>query len=148
MDVLILNGPNLNLLGQRESEHYGQLTLPEIEQRLRQVGDELSLTLSFKQSNHEGELIDPLQAARTTFDGVLINPGGLTHTSISLRDAITAIDLPTVEVHLSNIFARESFRHEMVTTEACAGVVAGFGWRSYLLGLYALRDLLQSSEEG
>ena len=147
MNVLILNGPNLNLLGQREKEHYGELTLQDIEARLRQAADEMGLSLSFIQSNHEGELIDALHSARNQFDGVLINPGGLTHSSISLRDAITAISLPTVEIHLSNIFARESFRQEMVTTGACAGLVAGFGWRSYLAGLYALKDMLRPSDD-
>ncbi len=142
MKILVLHGPNLNLLGRREPEIYGSLTLDEINTRLTGLGETLGAEIVCEQSNHEGALIDALHAAREWADGVVFNPGGYTHTSIALRDAVTAIGIPVVEVHLSNVEAREEFRHRSLISPVCAGKVSGFGWRSYALGLRALVDLL------
>jgi 3-dehydroquinate dehydratase-2 len=143
--VLVLNGPNLNLLGTREPDVYGATTLDDIELGLADLAKKLGASVECRQSNQEGQLIDWLHDARDTFDGVLINPGGLTHTSVSLRDGITAAGLPTVEVHISNTQARESFRHESVTAAVCIGSVIGFGKNSYALGLRALIDYLNAA---
>ncbi len=144
--VLVLHGPNLNLLGQREPEVYGRLTLAEIDQRLITAGKELSLEVHSFQANSEGALIDKLHEAQTWAAGVVFNPGGYTHTSVALRDAVSGIGLPVIEVHLSNIHRREEFRRRSMIAPACLGSIAGFGWRSYWLGLLALNSHLNQSE--
>jgi len=136
--VLVLHGPNLNLLGTREPEVYGSLTLAEIEGRIRERAQQLAVDVEFAQSNAEGVLIDRIQSARGSFDAIVVNPGGYSHTSVALRDAIAAVAVPTVEVHLSNPSAREDFRKVDLVAGACVGVVAGFGWRSYVMALEAL----------
>ncbi len=140
--ILVLHGPNLNLLGTREPEVYGRFTLAEINAQLEQLAAQRGATLRILQSNHEGALIDAIHDARGWAHGILINPGAFTHTSIALRDAISAVSLPTVEVHLSNIHRRESFRQHSYISGVALGVVIGFGWRSYVLGLSALLDHL------
>jgi 3-dehydroquinate dehydratase-2 len=142
MKILILHGPNLNLLGTREPEVYGSMTLDDINHKLIELGKEVGAEITCIQSNHEGALIDALHDARTSMDGVVFNPGGYTHTSIALRDAISAIQIPVVEVHLSNVYAREEFRHVSMISAVCKGKIVGLGWRSYTLGLRAVVDLV------
>ena len=143
MKILILHGPNLNLLGTREPEVYGSLTLDDINSKLIELGRELNAEIKCLHSNHEGALIDALQDARVWAGGVVFNPGGYTHTSIALRDAISAIQIPVIEVHLSNIYAREEFRHKSFISGVCKGKITGLGWHSYSLGLRALIEILE-----
>ena len=141
--ILLLNGPNLNLLGNREPETYGTLTLEQINQKVRALAKELELEVEIRQSNHEGELITWIQEAPKQFGAIVINPAAYTHTSIGMRDAISAVGIPTVEVHLSNIHKREPFRHHSHIAEAAVGQIAGFGAESYLLGIRAAAELIQ-----
>jgi 3-dehydroquinate dehydratase-2 len=140
MKILVLHGPNLNLLGIREPEVYGSMTLEDIDEKLVELGKSLGADVKCLQSNHEGGLIDALHDSREWADGVVFNPGGFTHTSIALRDAIAAIGIPVVEVHLSNVYSREEFRHHSLVSAVCKGKVVGFGWKSYALGLRAILE--------
>jgi len=141
MKVLFLNGPNLNLLGQREPEVYGRATLPDIEAKVRERASSLGVEVDFRQSNLEGELVDWIQQAKGKFDVIVLNAAAYTHTSIALRDAITAVGIPTIEIHLSNIHAREKFRKKSLIAPVCWGQIAGFGQKSYLLALEASVDV-------
>lgn len=138
MNILIVNGPNLNLLGTREPDVYGSMTLSGLIERLQAFASEHDIVIRDFQSNSEGGLIDALHDARGWADGIVINPGGYTHTSIALRDAITSVDIPTIEVHISNVHARESFRHVSMTAGACLGQISGLGWIGYQLAMQAL----------
>ena len=138
MRILVLHGPNLNLLGEREPEVYGRTTLAEIDARLRKLGADSGVAVESFQSNHEGALIDRIHAARKDCDGIVINPGGLTHTSVSLRDALVAFAKPVIEVHLSNVHARERFRRHSLVSGVALGSISGLGAHGYELALQAL----------
>lgn len=138
MKVLFLNGPNLNLLGTREPEVYGRMTLADIEAKVRERAAQLKTEIDFRQSNQEGELVSWIQQAKGNFDAIVINAAAYTHTSVALRDAIAAVGVPTIEIHLSNIHAREEFRHKSLIAPVCVGQICGFGAKSYILGLEAL----------
>jgi len=141
--ILVIHGPNLNLLGQREPKIYGKATLKEINEGLKKVAKKEKVSLTIKQSNHEGEIVDLIAAARNKFSAILINPAAYTHTSVAIRDAIAAAGILTIEVHLSNIYAREEFRHKSLISPVASGTILGFGGKSYYLGLEALLDLLK-----
>jgi len=145
--ILVLHGPNLNLIGQREPEIYGSMTLAEIDQRLVAEGEKLGVEVRSFQSNGEGDLIDALQEARDWASGVIFNPAGYTHTSVALRDAVAAVNIPVVEVHISNVYARERFRHESLISPVSMGRITGFGWRSYLLALQALGWMIEEDDQ-
>ncbi|MFC1698944.1 type II 3-dehydroquinate dehydratase [Candidatus Omnitrophota bacterium] len=141
--ILIIHGPNLNLLGQRQPKVYGKFSLAQINKQLRNLARKEKVTLEIIQSNHEGEIVQAIGATKNNYDALLINPAAYTHTSVAIRDAIEAVKLPTVEVHLSNIFAREKFRQTSLIAPVAAGQVSGFGIDSYLLGLQALLGLVR-----
>ena len=145
LNILVINGPNINLLGTREPEVYGSETLADLEAQLSKRAASLNASVSFIQSNHEGSMVDALHGARGVQNGVIMNAGAYTHTSIALRDAISGIDLPCIEVHISNVHARESFRHHSMIAPVCKGVIAGFGLFGYTLALEALVEHLGQS---
>ena len=143
--LLLINGPNLNLLGIRESDYYGKSTLAEIEERLQNEAEGMQLELACFQSNHEGVIVDRIHQARDRESGIIINPGAFTHTSIALRDAFAAVAIPFIEIHVSNITARESFRRHSYLSDLASGVILGLGVNGYSLALRAMRDLLQKN---
>ena len=144
ISVLVVNGPNLNLLGIREPQTYGSTTLTQINHNLQQEAQSLQVSLSCLQSNHEGALVDAIHQAQGKHQGIIINAGAYTHTSVAIRDALAGVDIPTVEVHLSNIYRREEFRHHSYIAPIAIGQISGFGANSYILGLQALVSYLQS----
>ena len=144
MKILYLNGPNLNLLGQREPEVYGRFTLSEIEAKVRERGKQTGAEVDFRQTNLEGELIAWIQQAKGKFDVIVLNAAGYTHTSIALRDAISAVGIPTIEIHLSNVHAREEFRQKSLIAPVCCGQISGFGAASYVLALEAASNVIGS----
>jgi 3-dehydroquinate dehydratase II len=146
MKILFLNGPNLNLLGQREPEIYGHTTLADIEAEVRERAAELMVEIDFRQSNLEGELVGWIQEAKGKFHAIVINAAAYTHTSIALRDAIAAGGVPTIEIHLSNVHAREEFRHKSLIAPVCRGQITGFGQKSYVLGLEAAIDVKENKK--
>ncbi len=141
--ILVIHGPNLNLLGTREPEIYGKMTLKEINANLNQYAKSKKISLKIVQTNWEGEIIDLIQKARGKFDGIIINPGAFTHYSIAIYDTILAAGIPTIEVHLSNIYQREKFRRKSVIAPACVGQITGFGWRSYIMAIDALNGFFR-----
>ena len=145
MKILLINGANLNMLGSREPEKYGSTTLKDIESAVIQRGDELGTQVDVWQSNHEGEIVDKIQSAKGVYDGILINAGGYTHTSVVIRDAIASVQIPTVEIHMTNIHAREEFRHTSLISGVCIAQVVGFKELSYTLALEGLVNYLKNS---
>ena len=146
MNILLINGPNLNLLGTREPEIYGNKTLNDIEKDLTKVAEKKDINLEFFQSNHEGEIVDKIQDSVKSINGILINAGAFTHTSISIRDALIGSKIPFVELHISNIFSREEFRKESFLTDKAIGIISGFGITSYFLGLEGIVEFLSSKK--
>lgn len=141
--ILVINGPNLNLLGKREKEIYGGMTLDWINKKLEEVAKDYNFSLTFFQSNSEGEIIDKIQEGEN-YDGIIINPGGYSHTSIAILDAIKSIKTPVIEVHISNIFTREDFRHNLITAKGAKGIISGLGYIGYLAALYSFHYILRS----
>lgn len=136
--ILIINGPNLNLLGEREPEIYGKMTLKEIEEKIKEFALQKGVRTEWFQSNHEGEIIEKIHKAKGQFDGIIINPAALSYTSYSILDALNAVNISCIEVHLSNIFNREDFRKNTITASACLGIISGFSWKAYLYALFYL----------
>ena len=137
--ICLIHGPNINFTGIREKGVYGTLTFDEINDEIRKKADELDFEVEIFQSNHEGAIIDKIQACYGSKDGIIINPGAYTHYSYAIRDALASVDMPVIEVHMSNIHKREEFRHTSVTVPVCVGQMCGFGWRGYFLALYAMK---------
>lgn len=145
-NILVIHGPNLNLLGTREKEIYGSASLTDINKSLKKVADTEKIKISFFQSNVEGDIVQKVQDSKKNFDGIVMNPAAYTHTSVAIRDAILATEIPTVEVHLSNVYQRESFRHHSYIAPAAIGQISGFGAYSYVLGVYALLSYLDERQ--
>ncbi len=144
--ILVIHGPNLNLLGQREPDVYGSVTIRQSNDRLKKVAKTNKVAIDFFQSNHEGEIVSKIGAAKGTYQAILMNPAAYTHTSVAIRDAVSAVDVPVIEVHLSNIYAREEFRHHSLIAPVVKGQISGFGAQSYELGLLAALSVLQDTQ--
>lgn len=147
MKILVINGVNMNMLGIREPEKYGSVTLKDLEKELYSLSFELGIDIETYQSNHEGEIVEKIQQAKDEFSGIIINAGAYTHTSIAIRDAIASVNIPTVEVHMTNIYAREEFRHKSYLSAVCKGQIAGFGIDSYKLALRALKNIISETHQ-
>ena len=147
MKILIINGVNMNMLGVREPEKYGSITLNDLEKELYAYSFELGIDIDTFQSNHEGEIVEKIHSAIEKFDGIVINAGAYTHTSVAIRDAIASVNIPAVEVHMTNIFSREEFRHHSYLAPVCKGQISGFGINSYKLGLTALKDIISETHQ-
>lgn len=145
MKILVINGVNMNMLGSRETEKYGTMTLKDLEKDLYAFSFELGIDIETFQSNFEGEIVEKIHSAKDNFDGIVINAGAYTHTSVAIRDAISAVDIPTVEVHMTNIYKREEFRHHSYMAPVCIGQISGFGADSYKLGLKAIKNFLKTN---
>lgn len=145
MKILVINGVNLNMLGIREPDKYGSMTLKDLEKELYAYSFELGINLEAFQSNHEGEIVEKIHSAKDNFDGIVINAGAYTHTSVAIRDALSAVEIPAVEVHITNIYKREEFRHHSYLAPVCIGQISGFGVNSYKLGLKAVVDFLSTT---
>ena len=146
MKILVINGVNLDMLGIREPEQYGSMTLKDLEKELYAYSFELGIDLEAFQSNHEGEIVEKIHSTKNNFDGIVINAGAYTHTSVAIRDALSAVEVPTVEVHITNIYKREEFRHHSYLAPVCIGQISGFGVNSYKLGLKAVVDYLSTTK--
>ncbi|MFC2169324.1 type II 3-dehydroquinate dehydratase [Acidobacteriota bacterium] len=144
--ILVINGPNMNLLGEREPEIYGRMTLREINEKIKDFSKNKGVEVDFVQSNFEGEIVEKIHNAGVYSDGIIINPAALSHTSISILDALLAVKIPCIEVHLSNIFSREAQRNKSVTARACRGIISGFGWKGYLYAISELTDVMGSKQ--
>ena len=142
--IIIINGPNLNLLGEREKEKYGNTTLKQIEKNCRSFGKKNNIQIAFKQTNNEGKIIDYIQDSRKKFDGLIINAAGYTHTSVAIRDALMILTIPIVELHITNIYKREKFRHKSLLSKAARGVICGFGTKGYVLALEGLKKIIKN----
>jgi 3-dehydroquinate dehydratase II len=146
--VLIIHGPNLNLLGIRETDIYGKLTLSDINGKMEEIASKKGVTLEIVQSNHEGEIVDTIQKSRKKIDALIINPAAYTHTSIAIRDAILTLDVPVIEIHLSNIYGREEFRSKSLISDIATGQISGFGPNSYIMGLNAAIEMISNKKKG
>ena len=142
--IIIINGPNLNLLGEREKEKYGKTTLKQIEKNCRSFGKKNNIQIAFKQTNNEGKIIDYIQDSRKKFDGLIINAAGYTHTSVAIRDALMILTIPIVELHITNIYNREKFRHKSLLSKAVKSVICGFGTKGYILALEGLKEIIKN----
>ena len=142
--IIIINGPNLNLLGEREKEKYGKTTLKQIEKNCRSFGKKNNIQIAFKQTNNEGKIIDYIQDSRKKFDGLIINAAGYTHTSVAIRDALMILTIPVVELHITNIYNREKFRHKSLLSKAAKSVICGFGTKGYVLALEGLKEIIKN----